>query len=74
VLQGNTYQYTVDAYDAAGNVSATSAAVGLTYPDTSPPSAPINLKATSGYKRLALSWAASVDNVAIAGYYIHRNA
>jgi fibronectin type 3 domain-containing protein len=71
--QGNTYQYTVDAYDAAGNISATSAAVSLTCPDTMPPSAPTKLKATPGYKRITLSWTASVDNVGVAGYYVYRN-
>lgn len=72
VAQGNTYKYQVDAYDAAGNVSAPSAAVGLKVPDTTPPSAPGNLKLTPGYERITLSWTASEDNVGVAGYYIYR--
>jgi chitodextrinase len=43
------------------------------YPDTTPPSAPTNLKLTPGYKRIALSWKASADNVGVAGYYIYRD-
>jgi chitodextrinase len=73
VVQGKTYRYKVDAYDAAGNVSAKTAALSVTYPDTTPPSAPTNLKLTPGYKRIAMSWKASVDNIGVAGYYIYRN-
>jgi chitodextrinase len=73
VRQGRTYKYRVDAYDAAGNISATTAPLSVTYPDTTAPSAPTNLKLTPGYKRIALSWSASVDNVGIAGYYVYRN-
>jgi chitodextrinase len=73
VVQGKTYYYRVDAYDAAGNVSPKSAVQSLTYPDTTAPSAPTNLKPVPGYRRIALSWTASVDNVRVAGYYIYRN-
>jgi chitodextrinase len=73
VSQGQTYTYTVDAYDAAGNVSAQSTGQSLAYPDTTPPSAPTNLRLTPGYKRIALSWTASVDNVGVAGYYVYRS-
>jgi chitodextrinase len=73
VRQGRTYKYRVDAYDAAGNVSAKTAPLSVTYPDTTAPSAPTNLRLTPGYKRIALSWSASVDNVGIVGYYVYRN-
>src|SRR5207248_9017066 len=72
--QGRTYKDRVDAYDAAGNISAPTAPLSVTYADTTAPSAPTNLKLTPGYKRIALSWGASVDNVGVAGYYIYRNA
>jgi chitodextrinase len=73
VRQGRTYKYRVDAYDAAGNLSSKTGPVNVTYPDTTPPSTPTNLKLTPGYKRIALSWKASSDNVRVAGYYIYRN-
>ena len=73
VLQGKTYRYRVDAYDAAGNLSAKSAPQSLHDPDTTPPSAPTNLKLTPGSKRITLAWTASSDNVRVAGYYIYRN-
>jgi chitodextrinase len=73
VRQGKTYRYRVDAYDAAGNVSAKTGALNVTVPDTRRPSRPTGLTLTPGYKRIALSWTASVDNVGVAGYYVYRN-
>ena len=72
-----TYTYAVSAFDAAGNVSAQSLpVVAETSPgsDTTPPSVPTNLqtsKVTS--TTLTLTWSASTDNVAVAGYRIFRN-
>lgn len=43
-------------------------------PDTTPPSAPTNLTATSvAWNQVNLSWTASTDNVAVVGYQIFRN-
>ena len=77
VVQGQTYSYTVKAFDAAGNVSAASNAVSVTIPtaaDTTPPTAPTNLTATqvSG-SQVNLAWSASTDNVGVAGYRVFRN-
>jgi hypothetical protein len=42
--------------------------------DTTPPSAPANLTATATTQNsVSLSWSASTDNVAVAGYGVYRN-
>jgi hypothetical protein len=70
------HSLTTKAYDAAGNVG-TSAAVNVTVSnvaDTTPPSAPSNLTAVSTLRRRAtLTWSASTDNVAVAGYTVWRS-
>ena len=70
---GTSYQYTVAAYDAAGNVSAQSPAVTAVTPDVTPPSVPAGLELALGAKSINLSWAASTDNVGVTGYAIYRN-
>jgi beta-lactamase superfamily II metal-dependent hydrolase len=69
-----THTLTSMAYDAANN-SATSAAVSVTVnnvADTTPPTAPANLTASAGKRRISLSWTASTDNVGVTGYQIWR--
>jgi chitodextrinase len=73
---GTTYNYTVAAYDAAGNVSAQSTAAAATTqaPDTTPPSVPAGLSATAvSSTQINLSWTASTDNVGVTGYDVYRN-
>jgi hypothetical protein len=41
--------------------------------DREAPSAPAGLAATGGLANVSLSWAASIDNRAVAGYYVHRS-
>jgi len=75
-----TYSYTVDAVDAvdaAGNASAQSSAAGATTPsgstpsDSTAPSTPTGLSGTPvAAGRIDLSWTASTDNVAVAGYNV----
>lgn len=69
------YQYTVAAYDAAGNASAQSTPSALisVIVDTAPPTAPTDLTAAVSSSSIVLSWGASTDNVAVAGYYITKN-
>jgi len=71
------YTYTVKAKDAAGNVSAASAALGVrtrTAADTEAPTAPTALASPSQTTTsIALSWTASTDNVGVTGYDIYRN-
>jgi len=65
------------AFDAAGNNSAVSSVANVTTPpapDTQAPTAPTNLKAqVVNQSQINLSWVASTDNVAVAGYDIYRS-
>lgn len=75
-LNPNTsYSYTVQAFDAAGNTSPASAALAMsTLADTSAPTVPAGLTAgTKTISTIAMTWTASTDNVAVAGYNIFRN-
>jgi glucose/arabinose dehydrogenase len=67
-----TYRLSVDARDAAGNASLGSNVATVTTPasgDTTPPSAPTNLKVTgTTSSSVSLSWTASTDNVGVTGY------
>ncbi|UFJ39134.1 fibronectin type III domain-containing protein [Brevibacillus humidisoli] len=70
-----TYTFTVQAKDAAGNVSAASSPVTATTEpageDSEPPSAPANLRATETTSTsVTLAWDASTDNVGVSGYTV----
>lgn len=71
------YSYTVRAIDAAGNVSGLStqaSATTLQLPDTTPPSTPINVVAsTTSSTQINLTWGASIDNIGISSYQVFRN-
>ncbi len=69
------YSYTVQAYDAANNTSASSAALATqTAFDTTPPTTPANLVSPSQTDTsINLSWDASIDNNAVAGYDVYRD-
>ena len=77
VVPGVQYTYTVSALDAAGNTSAQSSPVSAetsSASDITPPSVPANLKCSNVTSTtLTLTWSASTDNVAVAGYRIFRN-
>lgn len=72
------YSFTVKAIDADGNLSAASTNVIVdTLPeDSTPPTAPTNLKALETTSTsTTLSWTASTDNVGVTSYEIyHDNA
>ena len=73
---GTTYSVAVDAFDAAGNVSAPSAVAGSTSacPDTMPPSAPTGLAQSGATESsVSLGWSASSDNVGVVGYGVYVN-
>jgi chitodextrinase len=72
---GTAYSYTVTASDGSGNVSPPSnQASATTQADTTPPSPPGTPSATSvTSSQVGLSWAASTDNVGVAGYRVVRN-
>src|SRR6185436_7582445 len=77
LVGATTYSYTVEARDAAGNVSADSVTVNaatISAADTIPPSTPIGLVAlAAGGSAINLTWSASSDNVAVTGYVVKRN-
>ena len=72
-----TYTYGVQALDAAGNVSPQSSAASATTqpaPDTTPPTTPSGVSATAvSATKINVSWSASTDNVAVAGYRLYRD-
>jgi fibronectin type 3 domain-containing protein len=77
---GNSYSYTVEAYDSAANVSAKTGTVSVTTTaDNEAPTVPGGVKASAtGPGAIALSWTASTDNpnpggVGVKGYNIYRN-
>ena len=73
---GTTFTFAVDAYDAAGNRSGKTTITASTTacPDTTPPSTPTGLAASSiTQTSLTLGWNASSDNVGVTGYDVYRN-
>jgi chitodextrinase len=71
---GITYVYTVAAYDAAGNVSEPSAPVEMMVQQATGPENPYALLGTlTGTSTVKLSWAPSVDSLAITGYSVYRD-
>lgn len=77
VLPGTVYGYRVMAFDAAGNNSAVSALANVTTPaaaDTQAPSVPTNVVAKAiNQSQINISWSASTDNIAVAGYDVYRS-
>ena len=68
---GTNYTLAVDAYDAAGNVSAQTVTLFATAacPDVAAPSVPSGLSTSGvGQSAVTLSWSASSDNVGVTGY------
>ncbi len=72
---GTTCSFTVDARDAAGNVSAPSDPLSVTtVSDTQPPTVPTGLASSNiTVNSATLAWAPSTDDVAVAGYVIYVN-
>jgi len=72
-----TYTFEVAAFDAAGNVSAKATATATTATgvivDNTPPTVPTNLAGVATETTIALTWTASTDNVAVAGYNVYVN-
>lgn len=73
----SSHNYTVVAYDAAGNqapASNTATATTPAAPDTTSPTTPSGLTATpAGTSQVNLAWTASTDNVGVVGYRLYRN-
>ncbi|OAB46182.1 lytic polysaccharide monooxygenase [Paenibacillus glacialis] len=77
LTSNTTYNITVKAVDAAGNVSAGSNSAAFTTltvigPDIDPPSAPTSLHVmgSTTSTTVPLMWNASSDNVAVTGYQV----
>ncbi len=72
-----TYSYQISASDAAGNEgirSISSSSTTLADPDTTPPTQVTGLSTTViGTTQIDLTWSASTDNIAVAGYNIYRD-
>jgi len=76
LTDGQTWYFSVTAYDTSNNESCFSAEVSKVLPaagDTTPPTTPTNLTATAiSSSQINLSWTASTDNVGVTGYRIYR--
>lgn len=77
-----TYSYQIAAYDAAGNISAKSAALKVTTQappppppvDTTAPSIPTGLIGSAiNDNQINIIWTASTDAVGVAGYHVYRD-
>jgi chitodextrinase len=74
---GRPYAFAVEAYDAAGNtsprasISATTSACATS--DTQAPTAPTSFGGSASATSASLSWAASTDNVGVAGYRVYQD-
>jgi chitodextrinase len=75
VAEGTTYSFTVRAIDTAMNLGSAAAAVSVTTPDTTAPSAPADLaaQALTGPGRVQLTWTASADNGGVTAYEVSRD-
>jgi fibronectin type 3 domain-containing protein len=73
-LTNATHQLTARAYDADGNVGTSAAVTVTVLNDTTAPTVPRDLSATaSSMTSVSLSWTASTDDVAVAGYRVWRS-
>jgi chitodextrinase len=72
LVLGTSYTYSIDAVDAAGNVSpAKTVTIALT--DVTPPTAPATFTAAvASLSQVNLTWTAATDNVAVTGYVLSR--
>ncbi len=78
VTPSTAYIYQLQAFDAAGNLSALSAAARVTtlaIPDVTPPSIPGGVQGTSVTdQQILLTWTPSTDSVSVAGYHVFRGS
>lgn len=70
---GQTYEYSVSAFDAHGLRSAPSPVVAATTFDVTPPTEPVLTSAVvSSHTQVDLAWTVSEDNVGVSGYIVLR--
>ena len=76
---GTSYSYTLNAFDAAGNVTTSSSPLAvktnaLFNGDIVAPSAPpLVFSSATTTNSIAVSWGSSSDNVGVTGYNVYRN-
>jgi len=68
-----TYYYEMRAVNGSGASATSGPVVGLTVKDITPPSVPSGIVLYLGSSTANLTWTASTDNVAVAGYYVLIN-
>lgn len=66
------YFYELVAVDAKGNTSPAASTFTVTLADEAAPSTPGSLQADPDFQSVALTWAASSDNIAVTGYQVRR--
>lgn len=68
----STHTFTIQAYDAQGNLSpvATKVVTTPSQTDTQPPTAPEVISATATDHSVTLNWGISTDDKKVVGYYI----
>ena len=76
LMASTTYNFTVEAFDAANNISGLSnveTVTTLASPDVTPPTNPTNLSSSNTTQNSTdLTWTASTDNVGVAGYNVYQ--
>lgn len=71
LTEATTYTYAVEAFDLGGNVSAPSTAYAITTTNTTPPTTPGNVSATtSSCTKATITWTPSQDNLKITEYLL----
>lgn len=75
LVSGANFYYRVKATSAAGDSSPSNTASASTSGDTTAPTTPSNLRATSGKAKVTLTWGASTDagGSGLAGYKVFRS-
>ena len=75
LTQADTYSYTVEAFDLAGNISSPSQQINVTTADVTPPTVPGNVVATAASTQKAtVTWSPSTDNVGVNDYLVFCGA
>jgi len=73
LADGQSYTYTVKAFDAATNLSQDSNQVAATTPDVTPPDAPVLSANAASTSEIDLSWNKPSDNVGTTGYQVFKD-
>ena len=67
------YDYEVEAYDSAGNLSSRPLLTVTTPADQENPTTPAGLKGVAGNGLAILTWTASTDDAGVTGYRVYRD-